>query len=63
MELEFFLIQDNDCHWYIVPLARREDWYDWVDSEDADLGIVPEWVSLVDGSPSRIMFKKWRSED
>ncbi len=31
--LRFFLDQDGDCHWYLVPESKREKWEKWKDSE------------------------------
>ena len=32
----FFLSQDGDCHWFIVPVAKRDEWYEWkeIDGDD-----------------------------
>lgn len=34
--MRFFLGQDNDSHWYIIPEQRRSEWEDWrnIDEED-----------------------------
>jgi hypothetical protein len=54
----FFLSQDNDSHWYVVPLAKRVAWDEWCDipSDDERSWDVPEWAAPVGGSPSLITF-------
>lgn len=32
----FFLDQDNDCHWYLIPACNRKDWDDFLDIPEDD---------------------------
>lgn len=43
------LAQDDSCHWYLIPADRQKDWWDWMESEDAKLGVEPEWAKRIDG--------------
>jgi hypothetical protein len=54
----FFLGQDNDCHWYVIPDARRGDWEMWLAIPDGDEHgwDVPEWAKCVGGSPGLVTF-------
>lgn len=58
----FFLSQDSDCHWYVVPEENTEEWYQWaeLDSEDERSWTPPEFAIRLGGSPSRVIFKHWR---
>lgn len=50
----FILVQDDSCHWYIIPAKEAINWDEWVDNEeDWD---VPGYAVAVGGSPSRVMF-------
>lgn len=59
----FCLVQDNDCHWYVIPADRREAFDDWVRCQElgkpmeTDLEPTP-----VNGSPCRVKFKQWEIE-
>jgi hypothetical protein len=22
-------VQDDSCHWYIIPLAKEKEWWEW----------------------------------
>lgn len=55
------LVQDNDCHWYIIPSIHYEAWrtfceIPWNDQRSWD---VPVWATEVDG-PSTIEFAHWK---
>lgn len=53
-----FLVQDDDCHWYIIPFEKTEEWYKFLESDDAELGVEPEWAKRVDG-PHRILIYEY----
>lgn len=36
------LIQDDNCHWYIIPANRQDDFYKWCKSQ-ADGTYTGEW--------------------
>lgn len=40
----YILEQDDDCHWYAIPEGKREEWSEWLDSDDCELGVLPSWV-------------------
>ena len=54
----FFLSQDNDSHWYIIPVDKRVEWNDWLelDEDDEPSWMVPEFAKAVGGNPSLITF-------
>lgn len=54
----YFLAQDNDCHWYIVPRTKEGEWNVWqnLDSEDEKSWTVPLFARKVGGSPSLVTF-------
>lgn len=54
----YFLAQDNDSHWYVVPVKREEDWGKWLslDSEDERSWEVPDFARGVGGSPRLVTF-------
>lgn len=58
----FFLAQDNDCHWYVIPEENRKDWERWVDldQEDEDSWTVPPFAIRVNGSASRVTFTNYQ---
>lgn len=54
-----FLDQDNDCHWYIIPVRMRDEWEAWKELEwdhpDADQ--VPVGVEMTSGGIDHIEFE------
>lgn len=57
----YFLAQDHNCHWYIVPTELKEVWLDWLelDNDDENAWEEPEGVIRVNGDPSRVKFEKF----
>lgn len=47
----FFLAQDDDCHWYLVPVDKREEWSEWreIPSDDERSWDVPDFATAIDG--------------
>lgn len=50
------LVQDDSSHWYVIPAEKRADWEAWLDSEDAEDGILPEWADGLNRHPSFYSF-------
>jgi len=48
------LVQDNDCHWYVIPVGMEEDFNKWLETEDPE----PTWCNRVD-NPHRVHFEDW----
>ena len=61
----YFLDQDNDSHWYIVPLDRKEDWEAWlsIPTDDERGWDVPEFAVTVGGAPQQVTFSDPLQED
>lgn len=56
--MEYILVQDDSCHWYIIPLEEKERFYEWAYSEDNwDL---EDWMEPVERPVSSVAFKEWR---
>ena len=55
--MRWFLDQDSDAHWYLVPAERRMDW-DGRDlpEEDEYSWEVPSWAIRIGGAPSQVTF-------
>lgn len=59
---DYILTQDNDCHWYVIPYEKEEEWGDFLelDPDDEDSWDVPDWAEQVGGSPSLVKFSEYR---
>ena len=59
----YFLAQDNDSHWYVVPASRKDEWYTWLDLDPDDEAAwnEPEFVKRINGAPSLVNFTDWRT--
>jgi hypothetical protein len=42
-------VQDDDCHWYIIPAEKRKEFSAWIGSSEYEMGRPPEWAKMVDG--------------
>jgi len=60
--MDYILIQDNDCHWYVIPVDKKNEWFKWEESDDYELGVIPDWAKEVNGSPTLVKFKEYRIE-
>jgi len=48
----FRLVQDDDCHWYVIPANRLEEWNEFL----MDAGDVPDFADPVGGAPFLVSF-------
>lgn len=46
-----FLAQDDDSHWYLVPVSKRAEWDAWrnIPSDNPESWNVPDFAQAVDG--------------
>lgn len=55
---KYFLDNDDDGHWYLIPVSRSEDWQRWVDNdynwEDDFCSEASNW--MIGGHPNKIEF-------
>ncbi len=49
-EARFCFVQDDDCHWYIIPSDKRDEWREWenIDSNDPRSWDPPEFAVRID---------------
>lgn len=54
----YFLAQDNDCHWYVVPCENAEEWDVWCNLpvDDPRSDGPPRFAVMVGGSPRLVTF-------
>lgn len=54
----FFLSQDNDSHWFVIPVARQQEWNDWLDipEDDERAWEAPDFAKSVGGAPCLVTF-------
>ncbi|MBE9572592.1 MAG: hypothetical protein IMF11_18355 [Proteobacteria bacterium] len=59
---EYILVQDDDCHWYIIPHLKIAEWEKWFSDpfDDNEHWELPKWAKAVGGSPSLVLFKEFR---
>ena len=64
--VKFCLIQDEDCHWYVVPYSRKEEAENFFEEfyrlnrlykETPEF---PVWLHSVDG-PRHLVFENWET--
>lgn len=57
------LIQDNDCHWYLIPAGYQDDFWLWVDWMEAaaDRNSTSEfdYQDMMVDSPESITIHSW----
>lgn len=51
------LTTDNDSHWYVIPVAKGDEWESFLD--DRDDPEAPEWAVRIGGSPSLVSFEHY----
>ena len=58
MQERYFLSQDGSCHWYVVPVSRKEEWSEWrnLPEDDERAWDTPDFAQEVGGSPTLVTF-------
>lgn len=46
------LVQDDACHWYMIPADHEESWHSFLEDPDMAYKDVPEWAKIVDSPRS-----------
>ena len=61
--MEYFLSQDNSCHWVLVPQPIRAWWFKYLEIPDDDerSWVYPEGCIDVGGGPEQIVFSNFRA--
>jgi hypothetical protein len=54
--MKYLLVEDNDCHWYIIKMSDKKAWFAWVNSDNDNL---PDFVVEEGVSPSGISFDNY----
>lgn len=62
--VRYYLDRDEDGHWFVLPVANQEEWERWLDGvyNAYNHDPLPEWVTEVNGSPTRVTFTDWKIE-
>lgn len=58
MNSEWILLQDDDGHWYLIPLAKEDYFEDLINTRDYDSLGHAFSVYRIDG-PASIIIKSW----
>lgn len=53
--IRYFLDNDEDGHWYVIPEGARKLWQDFVDSA---FGEAPIFAIPIGGHPNLVTFEK-----
>lgn len=53
----FRLIQDQDCHWYLIPSDKVEEFNLWTDG--IDIYNLPDFDSMRINGPHQILIKDY----
>lgn len=56
--MRYTLVQDDGSHWYIIPADKEEEFHAWLESEDAEDGIAPDWANHFGGGPGSVTFER-----
>lgn len=58
IEERFYLSRDNDSHWYVIPVAKQQEWDAWLDipSDDERAWNAPDFARPVGGALSLVTF-------
>ncbi len=52
------LVQDQDCHWYLIPSEKRDDWNEFCESDDYGYIDTPDYAKEIDG-PHRLLIHEY----
>lgn len=61
---KYTLIQDDSCHWYIVPHGKQDEFLEYVDAvanfdydSEEPYPQEPEWAKAIDGPHSLVLIE------
>lgn len=54
------LIQDNDSHWYVIPVVRRDDFYQWETAMESCEDWPHDWEPQRVQGPHTVQFTEWK---
>ncbi len=60
--MEYILVQDDDCHWYVIPANKENQWSNWLKGADADNWDLPDFAERIGGCYTLVKFKEYRIE-
>lgn len=52
--MRYLLTQDDDCHWYVIPADKQDEFDDFIYGDDHNEW--PDWAHRVGGAPSMVTF-------
>jgi hypothetical protein len=54
----FFIDQDHDCHWYIVPEEKKIEWEEWrnLPEDNESSWETPDFAKCINGPTNIVMF-------
>lgn len=57
----FFIDNDHDGHWYIVPADRREEWLNWLEQDEDEEAswTEPDFAIRLGGHPNLVEFSDY----
>lgn len=56
----FTIISDNDGHYYVIPVDKKEDWTRYLNSEESELGYIPMYAKPVGGCLTLLEFENYK---
>lgn len=55
--MRYTLVQDESCHWYLIPADKKKEFYAWFETEDYENGIEPDWANHFGSGPEQVTFE------
>lgn len=56
-QVKYFLDQDDDCHWYLIPLSEQVAWDKWCNSGFPDGEFYEKTIKWMINNPKDIVFE------
>ena len=57
--MKYILTPDNDCHWFVIPVDKKAEWFDFCESDNYGYEDEPQWAKNVGGSPCLVEFENY----
>ena len=60
----YVLVQDEDCHWYVIPKDKIDHWIEWceIDPDDERAWEVPDYADPTGGDATFVVFDNYTIE-
>lgn len=58
--MKYTIVSDDDGHYYVIPVDKKSEWNEFMNSVDYDNGETPEYADTIPGCLSLLTFENYK---